>query len=33
MFDMGYIGSKIDRGEFGGDARLAMRRLMGTGGK
>jgi len=33
MFDMGYIGSKIDRGEFGGDARLAMRRLIGASGK
>jgi|GEM_PF-5000236 len=33
MFDIGYIGGKIDRGEFGGDARLAMRRLIGASGK
>ena len=33
MFDMGYIGGEIDRGEFGSDARLAMRRLIGASGK
>jgi hypothetical protein len=32
MFDMGYMGGKIDRGEFGADARLAMRRLIGASG-
>ena len=33
MFDMGYIGQKILCGEFGGDVRLAMLRLVAANGQ